>query len=301
VRFSGHETFPVRDGWLHKGLALLLGAPEEFHSKHAADYLGVGKNMARSIKHWLQATKLAMPDPSRRGHLNVTDFGHCVAEQDIYFAEPGTWWFLHINLLGEPVYADTWFWFFNSFGLQRFERATVVENLRRFLQAQARRMPSHTTLQRDVACLLASYARSIPGERLDPEESRDCPFQELDLMSHFQTSGYYQAHQGPRSIEPEVLGYCLSAAFADGQEGGARRDVRVSEAARVAGGPGKAFALSPEGVLDSALQAEEHSSGEIEVAGHAGERVIRFMPRTPVQWAQRYYDRAHHMGEQHAA
>lgn len=301
MRFSGHETFPIREGWLHKGLSLLLDDPEMLASKHVADHLGVGKNMGRSIKYWLQATRLAEPDPEQRGHLCITEFGRCVADHDIYFTQPGTWWFLHINLVSEPAYADTWLWFFNTFSMERFERATVVENFRRYLQAQSRKLPSHTTLDRDVACLLASYARSVPEDHLDPEESRDCPFQELGLMSHFRASGYYQVHQGPKQILPQVLGYCLAAAFPDAQEGRSPKDIGVSQAARTIGGPGRAFELGPEGVFELAMKSEAQGSAGIQVAGHAGERVIRIVPNSPIQWAESYYAATRQAEAEHAA
>ena len=301
MRFSGHETFPIREGWLHKGLKMLLTEPGRLVSKDAADFLGVGKNMARSIKHWLQATRLAERDPDHPGVLRPTPLGRCIGESDIYFAETATWWFLHINLVSQPVYADTWLWFFNHFSMERFERATVVENLRRYLRAQSRKMPSYTTVDRDVACLLASYARSIPDEHLDPEESRDCPFQELGLMSYFRSSGYYQMHQGLKVIPAHVLGYCLAVAFPECQEGTGRRDIGVSHAARAMGGPGRAFALTPEGVFELALTAEASGERDIEVAGHAGSRVIRVVSRPAIEWVEACYAQLSKGEAQHAA
>ena len=59
MKFSGHETFAIREGWLHKGLKLLIKEPELLYDEYVADWLGVGKNMARSIRHWLEVTGLA--------------------------------------------------------------------------------------------------------------------------------------------------------------------------------------------------------------------------------------------------
>ena len=58
MKFGGHETFPVREGWLHKGLKLVVEDPEKLIDEHVADWLGVGRNMAKSIRYWLQATGL---------------------------------------------------------------------------------------------------------------------------------------------------------------------------------------------------------------------------------------------------
>ena len=56
MRFGGHETFTIREGWLHKGVKLLMENPEQLIDENACDFLGVGRNMAKSIRHWLVAT-----------------------------------------------------------------------------------------------------------------------------------------------------------------------------------------------------------------------------------------------------
>ena len=288
MRFSGHETFPIRDGWLHKGLELLLESPAQLASEDAPDLLGVGKNMARSIRHWLNATGLAEPNPEQRGLPRPTEFGQLIARSDPYFVSQGTWWMLHINLISEPFYADTWGWFFNHYGPERFDRATAVENLRRYVQAQMRNVPSPTTLDRDVTCLLSSYAKPIPAGNSDPEESRDCPFQGLGILSYYSASGYYQAHRNPVGVSPQVLGYCLAKAFSDTMDSGNTSDIKVTEAAQAIGGPGRAFGVGAERLYEIVLQCEAISD-RIEVVGHAGSRAIRIPNESPIEWAAMYY------------
>ncbi len=43
----GHETFAIREGWLHKGLRLLDENAEIFTQDDVADHLGVGRNMGK--------------------------------------------------------------------------------------------------------------------------------------------------------------------------------------------------------------------------------------------------------------
>ena len=82
-----------------------------------------------------------------------------------------------------------------------------IDSLVRYLKNSESRIPSVRTIERDVACFLHSYARAIPIANEDPEEGRECPFVDLGLMSNFSSSGYYQAHQGPKSIPPHLLCY----------------------------------------------------------------------------------------------
>ncbi len=284
MRFSGHETFSIREGWLYKGLHMLIDEPDKLHDPRAADYLGVGSNMAKSIRHWLQATELAQPHPEQRGRLEPTDFARVVFEHDPYFIETATWWLLHINLISTPIYADTWYWFFNSFNLERFDRSVVVENLRQYIQLGNKRAVSVNTLERDVACLLSSYSRSIPADHGDPEEARDCPFRDLGLLSHYRSSGYYQMHHRPKPIPPCVFGYCLSKAYEDAGKG----DIAVQRLIRDPGGPGRAFVLTSESLYETLVHVM-NSYDDIRIHGHAGQRAVSVPGREPVEWAKEMY------------
>lgn len=306
MRFSGHETFSIREGWLHKGLKLLIEHPDRLVADDAADWLGVGRNMAKSIRHWLQVTGLAERGTRHVGGRNEmlvpSDLGTLVHERDPYFSERGTWWALHVNLIGNAEQTTTWAWFFNSFNVKRFERALCVESLRRHLQlSQQKRVPSRATLDRDVACLLSSYARSIPPEHNDPEEAFDCPLAELSLMSHFRTSGYYQVNQGIKDVPGELFGYALSRAFPDAADGRGYTDITIEHATRMSGGPGRAFALTSEALFEQAMEAErELGDGAIAIAGLAGERAVRVASRPPLAWLDDYYQRQARRGR-HAA
>ena len=297
MRFGGHETFTVREGWLHKGLRLLAETPQLLVDENAADWLGVGQNMAKSIRHWLVATGLAQAASnvvaSAKTQLEMTPLGTLVWQRDPYMAELGTWWALHVNLVNAPNSAASWTWFFNSFNFDRFDRALCQESLNRHLQFSKQRLPSPKTLERDIACLLATYARSIPPLNEDPEEANDCPFRELGLLNHFRTSGYYQLHQGQKDIPAEIFGYAISQTFPDARTGSGVVDITIHEAARQAGGPGRVFALTGEALFEVAAAAETRAkSGDIEIAGLAGSRVIRVRKRSPLKWLEQYYNAA---------
>ena len=51
IRFSGHQTFALRYGWLEKGYEFTLRGKRFSHESAIVD-LGVGKNMVDSIKYW---------------------------------------------------------------------------------------------------------------------------------------------------------------------------------------------------------------------------------------------------------
>ena len=301
MKFSGHETFAIREGWLHKGLKLLIEEPELLYDEYVADWLGVGKNMSRSIRHWLEVTGLAEREGGRQSPLEKTELGQLISERDPYFVDIGTWWALHVNLVAPQTQVYTWKWFFNTFTHSRFERSMCLNRLMRDVEKSQSRPPSENTIQRDVACLLQSYARVIPTEDKDPEDALECPFVELGLLSYFRTSKYYQVHQGEKAIPTHLLGYALSMAFEEARTGQDTFDISVRMAATRPGGPGRAFVLTSESLLSLALQVENADPNKnIQIDGLAGDRRIRIRRMQPVDWLRSHYDMIQ-WRDQHAA
>ena len=56
LSFSGHETFILRSNWLKKAYDILQEQPDLFFLEDAFVRLGVGKNMAQSIRFWGRAS-----------------------------------------------------------------------------------------------------------------------------------------------------------------------------------------------------------------------------------------------------
>jgi hypothetical protein len=62
-KFSGRETFPCRYTWLPKAYTALESNPNALaDDEDAMISLGVGKNMVRAIRFWVQAAGVAEPD-----------------------------------------------------------------------------------------------------------------------------------------------------------------------------------------------------------------------------------------------
>ncbi len=322
MRFGGHQTFAIRGGWLYKGLRLVVEDPQRMDAPDVADWLGVGRNMAKSIHHWLLATGLAEKELSggrRTKALRPTDFGKMVWERDRYFLLPGTWWAVHVQLVNRPAFAFTWNWFFNVFSSARFERPVCVEALRRHLASAGGRTPSPRTLDRDVACLLRSYSVSVPRPEGDPEDVMECPLSELGILLHSRQTGFYHVDRGLKPIPFELFGYALAVARkrflgreASGRQAGGRRvggrrtdrpsaarDRSLTELAHEIGAPGRVFALTAEALYE--LVASYEAGGLVRLDGQAGERIVRIRKSVPApEWIKRYYDSTDQAGEEAA-
>lgn len=280
-----------------KGLELLLEDASAFDDPFVADQLGVGRNMAKSIEHWLLATGLATKPERRRRteqpRLRATDLGKIIAQHDRWFLDPGTWWFLHINLVRNPADAATWHWFFNHYASSRFERATVVAQLEQHERMRSQRVASRKTLERDVSCFLGSYAGEVPYRRKDPEEEIDCPFQELRIIRHFRSSGYYELNRRRKSIPEHVLLYALQAPgiVFDARTGVV--DITLHDLHRMEGGPAQVLALSADALFEHLMDLEANSkNASLSLSGLAGDRQLRYEFAPASDLIARHFERS---------
>lgn len=288
LQFGGHETFVIREGWLHKGLQLQIEEPETLISEEAPDALGVGQNMAKSIRHWLLATGLSQRSTGRNGPLVPTELGQLVWKEDPYFLAAGTWWTLHTELAAQPGRAGTWYWFFNHYGSPRFERPACLQSLVQYLQLHRRRLPSRQTLDRDLSSLLRCYARSDMALEADPEDGNDCGLGELGLLRHSPTTGHYERETGAKAIPPEVMGYAITRVWPDAASGQGTIDIAVDKLARQPGAPGRLFQISGDALFET-LQRAERTTPDFEISGLGAERVLRIQRREPLGWLRMYY------------
>ena len=303
MRFGGHQTFTIREGWLHKGMQLLMKKSERWKlvDDYAFDYLGVGRNMAKSINHWLLATGLATKktEKGKRGRmvetkdLIPTDFAKLIWKKDPYFLDEGTWWMIHINLINTEEHAKTWYWFFNHFGLERFQKQVCLQSLMRREVLNSGRTPSQTTLDRDLSCFLNTYAKDIPSKKKDPEDEIESPLVELGLMNYYRTSGYYQVTKDNKNLNPYIFLYAASTCSTrnNNSSNTAYTEVPFFELTRMDNGPGRAFLLSNEGLFELLMSYENSAAGpEVRLLGLAGDRLVRFLNKKPLEWMTDYYE-----------
>ncbi|HIB83116.1 MAG TPA: DUF4007 family protein [Chromatiaceae bacterium] len=292
MKFGGHETFPIREGWLSRSLSKINKEPEFVTDKYPEDVLGVGRNMYKSIRHWLIATELVEGKALRKGFpktLKPTALGSLVFLKDPYFLRHETWWLLHINLVNNSDHAATWSWFFNRWHVQRFEKGQCLNNLNEYMRMNTSRVPKKNTLDRDLGCMLASYASKSEVHIEDPEDTGDCPLQDLQLLRFHQATGRYEILRHEKKITPEIFGYAaVKSKLKESQESRERANYEDSlvEWSNNPGGPGRCFQMQPEQLSHCVNQWD---SKDIKVQSLAKERKILVAGHTPLQWAEAVY------------
>jgi hypothetical protein len=98
-RFSGHETFPIRYSWLPKAIAMIGNPKADFGDDAAAMVdMGLGKNMVRALRFWVQAAGAEVSE----GRYRITRFGNRLLSEDggldPFLEDARTLWLLHWKL-----------------------------------------------------------------------------------------------------------------------------------------------------------------------------------------------------------
>lgn len=180
TRFKGHETFYFREGWLSKALFVMNDEPDYklFAANNGISKLGVGANMVKSIKYWLQTTNLIKMDYKSKEYV-LTSIGKDIANYDLDLEDPFTLWLLHINLVTNYKMATTWNIFFNEFHAIKFTSSNVKDALSNYLDRNGISY-KEKSLNSDVDLLLNMYTKEL--NKSDPEENFSCPLSRLDLL-----------------------------------------------------------------------------------------------------------------------
>lgn len=188
MKFRAHETFFIRKGWLHKGIKNVIQNNRVFNDKEnkPTDVLGIGSNMVKSLRYWLQAVGLTEERiEGNNRYQELTTLGNMIWENDKYMEEDGTLWILHYKLSSNKELATAWYWFFNEFNMKEFTKDDFVDAIDGYIRFDQESSEVATgSLEDDFNCIINTYIskRKISPEKDSPENNIDCPFGDLDLL-----------------------------------------------------------------------------------------------------------------------
>ena len=133
MKFRAHDTFFIRKGWLSKGMKYVYNKPDVFVDKNdnPMDVLGIGSNMVKALRYWLQTVGLTEEPNSGRRTQSFTDLGKAIYEHDRFIEETGTLFLLQYKLASNKEEATAWYYFFNEFSMSEFTKEDFVAKIGR--------------------------------------------------------------------------------------------------------------------------------------------------------------------------
>lgn len=192
MAFGQHQTFYLRQQWINKGLKEVQGKPRFFYEDDHFEILGVGKNMAKSIRHWLNAMQLIKEVRSTQVEIVRTELAETILKYDPYIKSKQTLSLLHYLLVTEKNEATTWYWFFNVFNERVFTKGMLTEHLTKWVEAEFEKPVAPATLKKDIDCLIQLYTLK-EYKNQTPEDVIKSPFETLGLIQETAGATYIKS------------------------------------------------------------------------------------------------------------
>jgi hypothetical protein len=269
-KFSGHQTFAFRYGWLEKGVREMLKHPDLFSRDDALVLLGVGKNMVESIRHWCTVTQLVEEDGESKktgaSALRVSAIGKMLLDEDDgwdpFLEDDASLWLVHWLLVSNPTIVTTWQIAFSLFQRPDFTKRELADYVAAFADKNGVSV-NQSSLARDVECFIRTYtAARTKAKQLVLEESFDCPLQELSLIQSSPDGEVYRFSVGMKPTLPSaVFGYALLQYFDTVRAG--RNTMSVQECLYGPGSPGQAFKLDENTLVELMEELERITRGKV--------------------------------------
>lgn len=287
MKFRAHETFFIRKGWLSKGMKHVRNKQDIFvdRDENPMDVLGIGSNMVKALRYWLQAVGLTQEPNAGRRVQTFTDLGNSVYNHDRYIEELGTLQLLHYKLASNKSDATAWYFFFNEFNMTEFTKEDFVGSLQNYVLMDKESVSAAIrSLNDDFTCIISTYLpryKSNPG-KVSPENNIDCPFGELGFVDMLNKKTYRKSIPAADSFNPWVI---LAIIFdqADG-----RQEIGLNELLTAKCNIGRIFNLDAITMLEVLHRIEK--IGELKIIRTAGLDIIRLTnQRTFQECVDLYY------------
>jgi len=297
-KFSGHQTFPFRYGWLEKGVNGIKDYPDLFYRDDAIVTLGVGKNMVASIRHWCQLAQLieTIPEEGRRVSrlLSPTEIARKLLVQkawDPFLEDDASLWLIHWLIVTNPTIGTSWKLLFSRYNRPDFTRNELKNYLRDFIDKENFKV-GETVLNRDVDCLIRSYVTSYGSKNQDVmEESFVCPLLQLSLIQPSPDGELYRFAIGPKpSLPVLVFAYALNEHF--GRWDQSTETMSIQECLYGDGSPGQVFKLDENSLIEYLEELEDQFGGGILLDETAGlKQIYRRKSFDSKAFLEQYYSR----------
>ena len=270
-RFTGHETFPCRYPWLPKAVGALQEYPNLFTDiDQAIVVLGVGKQMARAMKFWVEAAKVV--EKQGKSGLKVSPLGNELLSEegfDPYLEDIQTLWLIHWNFSTHPespIFA--WDYLMNRWQEPEIAPARVVEVFKEEADSLGRQL-SIVTLKQHFNIFLHTYVPTRGTKRNILEDNLDCPLIELNLIRQIgetvsESDGkrevLYAFNRDPKpQISQQLFFYCLDNFWKTYYP--EEKSLEFREVTSGHGSPGQIFKLSEQEIRDRLEDIEDFTDG----------------------------------------
>ncbi|GLE61611.1 TPA: DUF4007 family protein [Pseudomonas aeruginosa] len=205
-RFSGHESFVCRYGWLPKLHNAVANDPFALKDEAQATItLGIGRNMVKSVQFWGEA--FGIIEAREGGGLQSGPLGQLLLSKDggwdRFLEQSESLWLLHWWI---TTHADVAVWnlVFGKSTYSRFDRRALIAGLVDRADKLGKKLAG-TTLEQHASIFLHSYKR----EESASDDTSWCPLQDLGLFEQTTADDgktvYLVGRNAPLGLSPRIF------------------------------------------------------------------------------------------------
>ncbi len=289
-QFSGHETFPLRYGWLKKAYDRVAQTEDRPDNRaacwgeEAIARFGVGKNMVASMRHWAKATGLIIESESST--VRTTELGDLLFGPkgiDPYMEHPATLWLIHWQLAARPQ-KTSWFWAFSHYPAVTFERDVLVTRLGRLARDRNWSRVANATIENDVRCFIRTYVARQPSGKAGHDDALESPLTELGLIKAIGKKDGFRFVRGPKStLGDGVFAYALVDFWSRYAPNAST--LSFEAITHAPGGPGRVFQFDENDVADRLGALDDGTRGALHWSEAAGLKQVVSTIRDHGEWA----------------
>jgi len=263
--FSGHETFPLRYGWLKKVYDQVVICAEDsksiFSRESAIADFGVGKNMVNSMRHW--ALHVGLLEIDAEGQIKNSRIADMFLSDgnglDPWFEFDTSIWLVHWALANQKNLV-TYYWLFNKNNKPELERDTFARSIRLYLDEMGLKHPSDSTLKRDIECFIRNYTHRKSGKAdTITEESVEGPLAELGLINRIENDAIELIRGAKPNLSIEAFLYFLVQFWHSAYSSSST--LSLEAVTYDEGSPGRIFLLDENAIIEYAERIKDYDSG----------------------------------------
>lgn len=211
IHFGGHESFPLRHTWLPKAIKMVRENNEHFIDELITmTELGVGKNMAKSVRHWAESSQMVFK--KEKGNYQVSECADIIFSElgDQYLEKRDTIWLLHYLICSDSSKNAMWHFLFNYYTDEVVIKEQFIEATKSWCEEHSSKCPSMRTLENDFHCCMNMYSENgLSNNKKDIQNLLASPMKELRLIHRLQHGGYLLRKVNSKEISADLFSYCL--------------------------------------------------------------------------------------------
>jgi hypothetical protein len=311
AKFTGHDTFPLRYGWLFKAVNHLnsngkFSSSDEGSIRQSIVELGVGKNMVKAIQYWAEACNVIHSERSNNLFTHAVSqngeylFGgeHLEDGRDPYLELPGSIWLVHFWLNFNVEHLTAYRYFFNFANVQHFEKTKLIadcfEDAKKLVDSE---LGNISTIKKDIDCFLNTYSKKLkatPSKKsinID-EDHFISPLSELNLIQD-NGGGFYISNLSERPELPiEIFTYALLEFFKTETVDSKVSTVDFDSLLSKPCSPGRIFRLSESGLgqkLDEVQGFTDNNISWVDSLGLRQVNVSEYAKTNSTHYLNQYY------------